>query len=968
MRFRLFMPLIVVLVLVVAGCSRTPGARLEHRFAADDRTLVRIVYKVPADAVARSVLFDRKTLETSALYLRAPPNPAGDCIYISADGTIQRGKQMVGSVKTDGELLFTSDGDITLFADGRRIANGLSGWDVFWVSASADAPATHNRVYPHVVFADGFMRTTLEDGQCRLASGLWHLRQHGGGMATTTDELQNAGFQRAANPFTVVGEQNGQLCFGDETWFDFHGEARFYFGVPVEGNVVDINTVPVNTDMLIVQGMPDAGQVAFGWRGESRCFVLLWREGNGDWRELARQTGPRPAVTSWVKLGLGVAIGQTAHAYMDGIETLSAPLPRKVTGPFGIECGKGVVECDDIRVWSRDSAPEPGSLLFVRSSQFAGKSTNDHDPVQFNQWAQGADTFISWRTNKVMDEDALAVIANRIPLMGDFTYTCDSAGDAEGRIAEGLYEFRFASVPMAPPELKPEAAWKGTPALLVRLKENRWRIESGISGGPVKESAGTELRLRRRETDGGRITVWTGRDWKPVTEAMPGALRLMIGFHGGDNSPSPEMPRPEHHRISCTNLVNDLFEESPSDWSWIEGSFRMACRWACQYQWNFMACGSPDTPFMTSKQTFRGEKQFFEYYMSLRPVYPWDAGDPSFAYDPSADKDWKFFIEHEGWYNRHDLDFSFCCDGRNPLSGYSVVFGGNDNRETRLLRKGQVVARTSAPEFLFPTEIPHLVIHWRWWRFSVWKDGGHIQVDLNGTKMLEYTDPSPIDEGHVAFWTVRNGFALSRATLLAERVGWDPSVLYVPERTESPWQPLPADSAALQPLPDGRTRVSRNVGAGAFALRRRIEPPEDLAATPILELPLALGSNGATLNLHLEISGRSFLVEINAPLTEMKALLTPEFEHGECFRLPVIPETTIRQRYWLGKTEIKGGILRIDLGAALDGKNIDPSQRQLTVLTLGNTSNDNYRLGGGESCNPAGASFEAGTPKLVKRE
>ena len=33
--------------------------------------------------------------------------------------------------------------------------------------------------------------------------------------------------------------------------------------------------------------------------------------------------------------------------------------------------------------------------------------------------------------------------------------------------------------------------------------------------------------------------------------------------------------------------------------------------------------------------------------------------------------------------------------------------------------------------------------------------------------------------GHVGFWSVRNGFALARVTSSADRLGWDPHVLYV---------------------------------------------------------------------------------------------------------------------------------------------------------------------------------------------
>jgi len=192
-------------------------------------------------------------------------------------------------------------------------------------------------------------------------------------------------------------------------------------------------------------------------------------------------------------------------------------------------------------------------------------------------------------------------------------------------------------------------------------------------------------------------------------------------------------------------------------------------------------------------------------------------------------------------------------------------------------------------------------------------------------------------------------------------------VLYVAYAPAAAWQPRPADSATLTVLPDGRTRAVHNAGAGPFALRHRFEPPPDLAQTPVLEVPLRQGP-GTEQNLHLEIGGRSFLVRISAPLSGMKALLTPEFERGECFRLPVMPEAAVRERYLLGEAATADGHLRFDLGKALQDKGIQLPHLRLTVLTLGNTSNTGYRLAGGEGCNPAGAFVEVGEPRLLGRD
>jgi hypothetical protein len=421
---------------------------------------------------------------------------------------------------------------------------------------------------------------------------------------------------------------------------------------------------------------------------------------------------------------------------------------------------------------------------------------------------------------------------------------------------------------------------------------------------------------------------------------------------------------PEYHRVRAANLVHDLFEKSPTDWSWIEGAFRMDCRWACQNQWNFMACGSTGVPMMVSKRTFQGD-QIHEYYVSLRPVFPWDAGDPHFAYDPSTDANWTIFVANHGWYNRHDFNFSFCTDGRHPFSGYSILFGADDNTETRLLRGDTPVAATRLPTFLFPTAVNHGVIHWRWWKFTVRRFGADLHVLLNDTPLFQYTDPSPIAGGHAALWSVRNGFAVARMSSMADAIAWDPHVLYVENTSSSPvWRAMPHDSASLgYDAATGVTTAQHTIGTGSFALRWQPSVPVDLRRTPVMELPIAFDDSVA-VNLHLAINGRSWVVRVNAPTDGMKAVLTPEFERGECFQLPVMSPDRVAQ-VLLADAPPVNGVIRLDLLRCLEPRGVTGTPVALETLTVGNTSNTGYLLAGHGGTNPAGAVIRLGTPTFA---
>jgi hypothetical protein len=164
----------------------------------------------------------------------------------------------------------------------------------------------------------------------------------------------------------------------------------------------------------------------------------------------------------------------------------------------------------------------------------------------------------------------------------------------------------------------------------------------------------------------------------------------------------------------------------------------------------------------------------------------------------------------------------------------------------------------------------------------------------------------------------------------------------------------------------GLVRVTNTVGGGFFAVRCTPPSPVDLRDTPVLELPLCLGDD-AVINLHLAIGDRSYLLRLgDTPVTATKALLTPAFETGECFRLPDLPTARWERGVGLGTAMPTDGLLRVDLLARLQAAGGATTVPMLTLIALGNTSNAGYLLAG-HGGNQAGAWYAVGVPQFRNR-
>jgi hypothetical protein len=973
--FRRLVTLAIVGAVALGVCvwwwvSSRGSASLERAFARRGLTLSPIAAPAPAGRAGQTILIGPADLQTHQLYLRDPAD-THHWLHLDARGQVLSPRGVLATVQRSVELLLVPSG-VALFVDAVPCGADTGAWQAFWVSGPAAGVIPKPSAIPRLEVRDDFARTELEvHPYARITAGTVRLAQRGGGMPATDSELADYNFQRAVNPFAIHLSGGGRLTYrvhAPERWADAHAEARFYFGVPKTGNVVDRGTLPVNTDMLVAMGPEDGGQTSFGWSGAEGCFVLQTRTGDGPWTVLGRWREGRPALTNWVKIGLQCRQGHRVEGVLDDVGVLAADLPVRQQGPFHIQGGEGLVEVDDVQAWSLPASPPEPAPLLVSSRHFAGKHRKERaDPAEFDEWAASSQAFakVTWRDEASGAQ--CAAIVTGAGLLGDFA--CDSPALADPADDAGI-SYRLALYPSGPEGTVDIRA--AAPAGLVRAERRAagWAIwpVAGAAAGPPDPVEEPTLTVGRRTDQGNRFCVRLGGHWVPVSEPVHGPVHLaIIRTHDPkDGTRFLLAPNAVNHVVTCANLVNELFEEAPTAWNWVDGAFRMDCRWACQDQWNFMACGSTGLPFLTSKRVFTGD-QTHEAFMSLRAAFPWDAGDESFVYDDASDRANKFpiLVAAGAWYNRHDLNVSFCADGRNPLSGYAVIFGADDNSATRLLRRGVTVAESRDLRHLFPRDPSFLAVHWTWWNFIVRKTGARLQVTLNGEPLFDYTDPEPLAGGHLGFWSVRNGFDISRISSMAEAIAWAPHAAYVTaaaDSTEPGWRPLVRDAVRLTAGPSpGLTTVTNAFGGGFFAVRHLPEHPIDLRQTPRLTLPLRLGP-GTRVNLHLEIGGKPYVVRLgDTPLTDTKAFLVPGSEKGECFRLEVIPESVIRATHCLAELPADQESLHLDLLGALQKLNGAAVEPILTCLTVGNSSNAGYLLAGSGG-NAAGSSYSLGPP------
>ena len=647
-------------------------------------------------------------------------------------------------------------------------------------------------------------------------------------------------------------------------------------------------------------GNPDGASLAFGWNAGAGCWQLVLRPAAGAARVLGRWRAVLPP-DNWSRIGLRLESPFVAEPLLDGVTLGRHVVPAPVYGQVRLGVKDGTAHFDDFQMCGRNLSLPRGTPLFVTSKAFAEKPVEASKDKDFVKWAY--DTVCCVAAKVQAGGEERPATRYDLPLYGDFVYECSAELDrllirlADEEDRGQSFEF-----------YRDGAAWRpGTAS-----------GRAGAHNGPL-----------RLLCEAGRVYQESSPKVLLGTVPREHPLYLTVCAFGVPVSP-------DRHVVRSMNLWNDFFEEAPAAWRWWAGAFGMQYRWACQSYWNWMGGWSRNLAVCFSRDAYFGD-QTIEYYVSIKDLI---AGHNSRR------------------YVRKDLNFSFCTDARDPASGYSLLFGGFDDSGTYLMKGNRVLASADTAK-IPPFQGGSGDVHWRWWHIRVEKNGGRIRVFLDEQQIMDVVDQDPLPGGHLAFWTVRNGFLLARVRVAAEeRRGGGPRFWCRPSDPTEHWEPVEPECVRL--VNDGsRTRVVNRIGGGTFAVRWRGEPLQ-LTRSPILRLPFE-AEPGAMVSLHLQVSGVGYLIPVTAPVEDTPAVLCPAWlavpsnvafealHYGaglaaDCVLAPVMP---------------KKGEIVVDLLNALDGR--AGASPVLESLIIGNTSNKGYLLAGFAG-NAPGAQYRVGSP------
>jgi len=527
-------------------------------------------------------------------------------------------------------------------------------------------------------------------------------------------------------------------------------------------------------------GSGEAG-LAFDWRDEAHHALLVVRRDprRVELREVADgkatlldATPLPPAEGPGQELRLTQAGGRV-RAWVGDRLVAGACRPASGTGRVGLFAAGGPARFERVALGPAQSPP-PNR---VHNRIFAGEDT-------MAAWASaGSD----WQLTTAAPR---STAWHEIEHWGDCAvrYEFPAATALPGKL--GFVVRGDGKAPGAGYQLVAQPQPKGPPTLTL-LRDGK---PVGTAKAPAPTLASVELRWRARSA----VAVVDGKPllWHRAAAAPPGR-RVAIWSEGWQ----PELASTH---VESTNLVDDYFEAASVDWRAESGEWLMQNRWTCSPQWSWLGGSSPDAAMLWRKRAYRGDVAlhlFAAFQMKKR---------------------------HSRIYRPAELNLTICGDGRNPASGYTLIYGGWLNTATALLRRGKVVARTTKealrPPSLLDTTPSTNFLHRKWWHIAIEKHGPKVSCYVDDQLALEYTDPEPLDGGSVCLWTYDNSVMIARAWIAYEAEGArDLPLELVPQAPELPPPPVVASShgGAAHDFESGLGKWAGTPGSSTVGLESR---------------------------------------------------------------------------------------------------------------------------------------------------
>ncbi|MBM4042491.1 MAG: PDZ domain-containing protein [Planctomycetes bacterium] len=493
------------------------------------------------------------------------------------------------------------------------------------------------------------------------------------------------------------------IVTGQVYWTDYHYRAA-------------VRTQGVGAVGLVFAYLGPRDYHVFRWLGADKVLNhrgqwLLERVRGGRREVLAERDGgfhPNDFFALAVEIE-GDALGQlTASCYVDSEAVLAASDDALVPGRIGLWAEAPGVACfDDVRVGEPTRAATRGTRSYEQLT----------DPTM-RYWA---DPGYQWEYSGIQHW-------YKAPFYGDAAITAPVPRrqrlaltlSASARGAETGYTF-----------ILPEDEG---PALLQRLGKTVAREIRGNHDGK-------RATLSR---EGNRIVAYL--DAKPCLDyADPKPLAgTLVGASGAV---------PAEIQVTSPNVVEDYFNNCPTDWHVIAGQWDVMNRWVCNPTWSFFA-GRDDDGLLAIWGKRRLE------------------GDCSVEVDAAV----MMMNLGGGYQNMRDVGVSLCADRRDLTSGYAVIVGAYQNERTILYRRGKQVASTTSIRALLPTLRAYQrdelhSQHRGWAHIRLAKEGKNVRVYVWDNLVLTHEDPDPLPGGHAAIWSVQNGLTVAKVRLAAEKLG-----------------------------------------------------------------------------------------------------------------------------------------------------------------------------------------------------
>jgi hypothetical protein len=528
--------------------------------------------------------------------------------------------------------------------------------------------------------------------------------------------------------------------------------------------------------------------------------------------------------------------------------------------------------------------------------------------------------------------------------------------------------------------MKDESSWTRGPDGLLTCRTLLWgpcevSVEVSLS---AKEGAAAELRLApdvpdakplgvvlRRASDGFTILDSQGNEHdvfvpaKSSEDAPKEKVKLTLRRAGGQVDAlvggervftMPLAARTPVHvearapkltqkaiKIRSDTVDESLFESAPTEWTRWRGHWDITSKWQCAPQWTFLGVWSDglekktDAAGVFTRASYFGD-QDLRFYYAFRDVLGNKYGDSR-------------------RYVRRDLNFAFACDGEDPASGYSLLIGGFDNRGTQLLRRGKIVHEVR--DFKIPPfeGRPH-DIHWQWYVLRILRRGGKITATVNDKEVISWTDPEPLEGGHIGAWTLGGGMILGRTRFSAERRGDEMHGFAIsqPHQPVKGWWPIDEDHAA--------SVTPTEVAAAALAAQGKSVGDKDQAPRVVRVTSIAAGG-------HLGVACSRDENEPSPGAIAFRA------EPGVSVRAYVVPSRAAKPGVPLGHRARPRRILPARGTQASTSKSPLPADGKWHVLlipnpipkdkmlVIGNWESDGYTAAG-IGANAPGASYEVG--------